>query len=101
MDITSPFFVVSLIVVIFAAGILFGATSKEVGPIETGTSRTRAQGRASHGRESARQRGHFASRLADAGLPQLCGRRSLGWGARHWRCACARSILARCGETEQ
>jgi hypothetical protein len=29
MDITSPFFVVSLIVVIFAAGILFGATSKE------------------------------------------------------------------------
>jgi hypothetical protein len=31
MDITSPFFVVPLIVVIFAAAILFGTSSKEDG----------------------------------------------------------------------
>jgi hypothetical protein len=32
MDVTSPFFVVSVIVLVFAVGILFATSSKEDGP---------------------------------------------------------------------
>ena len=78
-----------------------GGTLRRAGPPETGTGRTCAQGRTTHGRESPRQRRHSAPRPADAGFPRLRGRRALAGGARHRRHACARAFPARCGEAEQ
>ncbi len=78
-----------------------GGTLRRAGPPETGTGRTGAQGRATHGRESPRQRRHAAPRPADAGFPRLRGRRARAGGARHRRHARARAFPARRGEAEQ
>ena len=58
-------------------------------------------GRATHGRESPRQRRHAAPRPADAGFPRLRGRRALAGRARHRRHARARTFPARRGEAQQ
>ena len=65
-----------------------GGTLRRARPPQSRTGRTRAERRATDGRESARQRRNAAARPAHAGLPRLRGRRSLAGrrdGRRHAR----------------